>query len=335
MHIDLEFQAAARGGVFTRREALAAGYTDADIKQLVRRGDWRRVRRGFFVASATWEAADDVARLALRAHAAVSLGREAHPSHDTAAHLCDLPVVVPGLDASDDRLHLTVPTPPGGRRRVGCRIHVATIPATHLHQVRGLTVTSPLRTAWDLARLHGEVTGVVAADAALRMGADLVELDGIVEAYAHWPGAAETRRLPELVDGGSQSPGETIARLLLRSLGLGAVETQSEIVHGGQRAVVDLRVGRLIVEFDGRSKYGADREFGRDRTPEQLLWEEKQREDWLRSLGYVVVRLTWADLWAPRREATLRMLAEKFWLAQRGLAPNPEGRGAFPRSARG
>jgi len=30
-----------------------------------------------------------------------------------------------------------------------------------------------------------------------------------------------------------------------------------------------------------------------------VLWKEKRREDRLRRLGYVVVRLTWADLERP------------------------------------
>ena len=52
---------------------------------------------------------------------------------------------------------------------------------------------------------------------------------------------------------------------------------------------------RVLVEFDGRSKYGAVGD----------LWAEKQREDRIRALGYEVVRLTWADLRDPDRVARL------------------------------
>jgi very-short-patch-repair endonuclease len=59
-------------------------------------------------------------------------------------------------------------------------------------------------------------------------------------------------------------------------------------------ARVDFLVGdRVVVEFDGRVKYGMD---GR---PEEALWAEKQREDRLRELGLVVVRIVWADLQRP------------------------------------
>ena len=71
-------------------------------------------------------------------------------------------------------------------------------------------------------------------------------------------------------------------------------------------ARVDLLVGgRVVVEFDGLVKYeGAD---GR-----AALAAEKRREDWLRSLGYEVVQLTWADLERPRRvEALVRSALER------------------------
>lgn len=59
----------------------------------------------------------------------------------------------------------------------------------------------------------------------------------------------------------------------------------------------DFLVGtRVLVEFDGRSKYGMD-----GRRSEDVLWAEKLREDRLRALGYIVVRLVWADLDRPQR----------------------------------
>jgi hypothetical protein len=36
-----------------------------------------------------------------------------------------------------------------------------------------------------------------------------------------------------------------------------------------------------------------------DGRPEEALWAEKQREDRLRELGLVVVRIVWADLQRP------------------------------------
>lgn len=63
--------------------------------------------------------------------------------------------------------------------------------------------------------------------------------------------------------------------------------------HGTFVARVDFVVKgtRVVLEFDGRVKYadGAGR----------ALWDEKRREDRLRALGYLVLRVIWADLADP------------------------------------
>jgi very-short-patch-repair endonuclease len=48
---------------------------------------------------------------------------------------------------------------------------------------------------------------------------------------------------------------------------------------------------KVVVEFDGKVKYAAG--------DPKVLWLEKRREDRLRRLGYVVVRITWAQLERP------------------------------------
>ena len=48
---------------------------------------------------------------------------------------------------------------------------------------------------------------------------------------------------------------------------------------------------KVIIEFDGKVKYAAG--------DPNVLWHEKRREDRLRRLGYVVVRITWAQLERP------------------------------------
>jgi very-short-patch-repair endonuclease len=52
-----------------------------------------------------------------------------------------------------------------------------------------------------------------------------------------------------------------------------------------------LRGTKVIIEVDGKVKYASG-------DPE-VLWREKKREDALRALGYIVVRITWADLERP------------------------------------
>jgi very-short-patch-repair endonuclease len=104
-------------------------------------------------------------------------------------------------------------------------------------------------------------------------------------------------RLRALVDPTSESPGESLTRLLLGGLGLGfrsQVDIRDDTGFVGR---VDFLVeGRIILEFDGLVKY--DGAQGRE-----ALAAEKRREDRLRAAGYEVVRLTWADLDRPEKLA--------------------------------
>ena len=45
---------------------------------------------------------------------------------------------------------------------------------------------------------------------------------------------------------------------------------------------------RVVVEFDGETKYGDG--------PAEAVIAEKWREDRIRELGYIVVRVSWSDL---------------------------------------
>jgi very-short-patch-repair endonuclease len=151
---------------------------------------------------------------------------------------------------------------------------------------------------------HGLKAAVVAADAALHRG--LVSDDKLAEASARLTlgvrSSARVERLRALADASAESPGESLTRLLLGGLGL-SFRSQVDVRDAaGFVGRVDFLVeGRIVVEFDGLSKYAAA--DGRD-----ALAREKAREDRLRALGYAVVRLTWSDLDRPEKVA--RMLRE-------------------------
>ena len=141
------------------------------------------------------------------------------------------------------------------------------------------------------------VAALCAADAALGRGLVTTQSIAVAAAVtAHHPGTASTRALLRHADGRHESPGETRTSLLLRHLGLSATP-QVEIRVEGVRYRVDFLLdgAPVVIEFDGRVKYGS----GED------VFAEKVREDRLRSAGYEVVRLTWADLSRPERVAAL------------------------------
>jgi hypothetical protein len=113
-----------------------------------------------------------------------------------------------------------------------------------------------------------------------------------------WPGARRAARAVALADGRAESPLETRGRLRIVGAGLPQPELQVEIRTGGRLVgVVDawFEEAAVAVEFDGRVKYT---DPWRDRTPQQVLWDEKRREDELRALDVRVVRIADADLGA-------------------------------------
>jgi len=227
-----------------------------------------------------------------------SLGRRYAVSHAAAVALAGLPV----LGAGNGAVHLTRLTPGKTRSSAGVAMHPA-LPARAIGTVRGVPVVQPAFAVLQLAALCGLEAGVVAADAAVnRRLLRRQDLWAAFEQARLGPGVGAARAVLHLVDGRSESVGESRTRVLLRAVGLPPPQLQAEIRdrQGGLVGRVDFlfRAERTVVEFDGLVKYGED-------TARQALIAEKRREDRLRALGLEVVRLTWRDLEDPAGCLTL------------------------------
>jgi len=152
----------------------------------------------------------------------------------------------------------------------------------------------------EVAMDSGPVAGVVSADHALHSRAvTLEQLSAALDDVRRWPRAGRVRSMLALVDARSESVGESQTRCQLSIAGIVAVpQVEIRDENGELVARVDLLVDDwVVVEFDGRIKYA-------DGDP-SVLWREKKREDALRRLGYVVVRVTWADLRVPGKVAAM------------------------------
>jgi hypothetical protein len=178
--------------------------------------------------------------------------------------------------------------------------------------VRGAyRVTTAARTVVDLARSWAEVHAVAAVDAALLRGLTTrAELALVLERQATVPGIPRAVRAVALADGRAESWLETYGRLAFAALGLPPFIPQVEIwVAGRLQKVVDgwYPEAAVAVEFDGQVKY---RRPGFGRTPEGELWQEKRKEDLLRSFGIRFVRVTSIDLGDQRDalDGTVRRL---------------------------
>lgn len=99
----------------------------------------------------------------------------------------------------------------------------------------------------------------------------------------------------------SMSAGESLSRVQMYDAGLDIPELQVRFEDSqGLIGYADYfwRYAGVIGEFDGKIKY-LDPSFRNGRSADQVVFDEKVREDRLRALGFTVVRWTWSDLKQP------------------------------------
>jgi hypothetical protein len=254
-------------------------------------GAWVRLRRGAYVGTALWSAMSADERHLARVQAVAAAGSAPVFSHWSAAVIWGLPTVA----RPDERVHVTVPAAGGGRSEGDVVRHARAQPGAPV-LVRGLLCTGVARTVVDLARSGGLVAGLVAADAALR--ARLVDRDELERELAGagvGRGIRDARLVVAHANPRAESPGESLSRARMIEHGLVLPVLQHELRDDrGLAGRVDFWWPgvRVVGEFDGLVKYGADAGVAVN-----AVWEEKRREDRLRRLVTGLVRWTWDDAW--------------------------------------
>ncbi|ANS78966.1 hypothetical protein SGUI_1570 [Serinicoccus hydrothermalis] len=293
---DLVLRLLERGhGTVLGRELFELGLTPETTRVLVSRKLLVRAGRGAFIDGAAYASADPEGRHVLRS---VALARTWPPgvlvSHSSGALLHDLPLVQP----VGDRVHGCRRTAGQHRRRKAYTIHTGYADATWT-TIRGVQVLEPRLVVMGVAELHGRDAAVAAADAGVHRG--LVQAQDLRDALVgrdHHPAHAVMTQVAELVDGRTESPAESLGRLLLVDLGYRPVpQVEIRDAFGAFLGRVDFLLDgtRVVIEIDGMGKYA---------TAEDLA-AEKRRELGLRRAGYVVVRLVWSDLRHPGRVRAL------------------------------
>ncbi len=302
--------AAQQGGLITRRQAVESGCTERELRTMTAvHGPWVALRRGVYVERETWDRLGYDAQWLLRDHAAhLNLTVPHVMSHDSAARAQGIPLLRPAVEL----VHITRPGIWGSRTEHGIKHHLTRLGIDDCVRASGLPVTSLARTALDVGREHGVSAGVVACDRVLSLGTPGRVVAAELEVMRSWPDITRARAAFDLADPGAESPGESLARLLVGELGIGRPETQFPVPVGQSVAWCDLRVGRHVFEFDGRTKYRRREQGGvADRPVEEVLWDERQRQQKICAQGLGMSRIIWADLWGEeRKRARARLLAE-------------------------
>ncbi|MPZ74269.1 MAG: hypothetical protein GEU74_13750 [Nitriliruptorales bacterium] len=309
------------GGVFTLAQARHAGYSNAEMRRLVRGGVWVMLRRGVYVEQSVLAVVslDPQRRHALRIAALLLvLNRDAVAGGTSAAQILGLQsLALPTLE-----LVVLTSEPVHNKRRNGYVIRSAALPAGHRRMRHGVPITSPARTVVDLARLQPLTEAVVVADSALRQGCvSLDDLRRVLGDCHCWRGIGQAQRAVGLADPESESVLESVSRVAMHEQGLPAPRTQVLIGDGeAPFARVDFLWPdvRVIGEADGLGKYESR---GR-RTTRDIVRAEKRREERLADRGYEIVRWGWEDAQdAPRLAQRLRAAFSRGAERMRGRIP--------------
>lgn len=177
-------------------------------------------------------------------------------------------------------------------------------------RIRGLAVTTPVRTAFDLARHLPRGEALARLDALAQ--ATRFSVNDVLALARRYPGARglkQLRRLLPLVDRGADSPKETWLRLLLIDAGFPVPKTQIPVyADGGLFAVLDMgwEEFKVSAEYDGEvhrmSRTSYVRDQLRERTLPQLGWLNNRviKEDGAAGVVDRVARALWSRGWQGR-----------------------------------
>jgi hypothetical protein len=167
-------------------------------------------------------------------------------------------------------------------------VHTDTLVDGEVVEVKGIPVTSPARTAFDIGRRTTNRLQALQRLDALTNATDLksTDVDAVIAEHSGARGLLRLRRVLPLVDGGAESPQETRTRLVLIDAGLPRPQTQIRVFdeYGGFVARLDmgyedLRVG---IEYDGPQHWTSREQRDRD----------IDRYTALLDLGWTIIRVS-------------------------------------------
>jgi very-short-patch-repair endonuclease len=273
-----EIPAALQLRPFRTREGFALGVTESQLRGLRFRSPFRGVHMTGQLAGLVETCG--AASLILPPSAVFSDG--------TAARLLGLPA-----SNRDLRLHVTVAPPLTSIRRTGMKGHLREFDDAEVWRIGSVRVTSPVRTFLDVAANPAASRGdvVAFADAALRAGlTDRHELMTAIDLRTGRRGSNRAREAVGLADERSESPPESVLRVLLIDSGMPSPEVNVDLFdEWGRfiaRADLYLRKARLLVEFDG----------DHHRTSREQFATDLRRSAALVAAGYAQLRFTASDL---------------------------------------
>lgn len=266
-------------GVVSRQQLLQLGMGRGAIENRIACGRLRRVQWGVYAVGHRPESRES------RWMAAVlAAGPDAVLSHRSAGSLWRILPQRPILPEVTRATRC--------QTRLGLVLHCGALRPDEVRCVDGIPVTSPPRTAFDIAASSTpgeleralnemEVSGVT----------DELSIPDLLERYPRKRGAARLRALladEAAVRGVPRKVLEERFAFLLDGTDLPRPRRNADVAASGRLFEADCLWAeqRVIVELDGRATHGTRRAFERDRERDRLLQVD----------GWRVVRITWRQL---------------------------------------
>jgi len=176
------------------------------------------------------------------------------------------------------------------RRAPGAEVWEERIDDDEIGVIDGIRLTTPARTAVDLARRLPLDAAVAAVDAlAQATELKMADVELLVDRYSGRRGMKVARTALALVDGGAQSPKETWLRLLLIRAGFPRPQTQIVVRNEWGWAEAYLDMGwediKVAAEYDGDQHRSSRVQYVRD----------IRRLEMLERRGWIVIRVIAED----------------------------------------
>lgn len=277
---------------FTREQAVAAGLSDT----VLRGRRFRRLFRGVYVSAA----------IQLEARHWILAAVMTMPAGSVASHVTALRLYGFAIGPAHP---FHVSTESGTHTR-----HDGIVPHQRLHRigvrvVDGVPVTGPNRTIVDIATKVTFIELVQAIEVMLHRRHTTLDQLTRYALERHLDGVRRTRRALTLAREGSESPMETVVRLMIRFARLPEPIPNLEIrdEHGLFLARGDLVLPRwkILIEYDG---------WHHERDADQRVRDIGRRER-LEAAGWRVIVITAGDLRQPRQivRRIHAVLTERGW----------------------
>jgi hypothetical protein len=248
------------------------------LRQAIRHGTVRPVLRGVYI-----DAAVELTPLVRARAANLIVAPGVALAGGTAAWIYGIPPMEPNAHLRETPLETVRPAGRAAVRRAGSRGRTALLRDEDLVELEGALVTSPVRTALDLARERDRPDALAYLDALTSAGVVTVdELTASLPSIDGMPWVEQAREMVDLCEPLTESAGESWTRL--RALDAGAPRPVVQHWVYDESGIPTYRLDCAIparkaaFEFDGEVAHGEDR-----------VSDDLRRRTWLEAEGWRMV----------------------------------------------